>query len=874
MVTISNYSGLQTLPKPLKENESGKRKRPELLSPAGDFDSLKAAIENGADAVYLGLKEFNARRQARNFNLEELEEAIRYAHLRNKKVYLTTNILIKEREIEKALEHIEKALTFGIDALIVQDIGLAYTLSQLYDGVKLHASTQLNCHNVSTALFLKELGFKRIVLSRELTLSEVKKIKSESGVEVEIFAHGALCYSYSGQCLMSSFVGRRSGNRGLCAQPCRLSYQIVINKDGKDLHLDTLGDYPISTKDLCTLSLIPEILEAGIDALKIEGRLKSPEYVAVVTKVYRREIDRAVANPANYYLLRESIEQLEEVFSRGFSAAYLGGIRDNRMMSYTRPNNRGAFVGRVVYVDSYSGKVGIKLRKTISKGDILEFWVSKEGRVVQEVKSLSIEGREVDEALEGKRAEVVVEKDRHLIKAGDRVYRVYNAKLNYEAEASFKKQGQFKIPVKIFVKILKNEPVYASAMTEDAEVEITTEIFPEESKGKDLSFETVKTQMKKLGDTAYELVFFEAMIGERLFLPLRKINQIRRDLIEKLDRARLLSKKPDYSKKASFESIIAEGEEKRKVYTPALTVKAADYETAKAALEAGADIVYLKPPPYRGQEKLTEEKLLRLREIATLRDKWLGLSTPNVIKDSEIDYYLNFLKKHSEIFDVVLVDNHGFLLEAQKVHRNIVGDYHLNIFNSRAFAAYRKASVRRLTLSLELSADEIDHVLRRVDIPVEVIVHGDVEVMTAEHCLLLVISDGNDRYAKTGMTACAMKGGGEERPAYCEMGMAYIEDEKEYRFPIMTDIFCRGHIFNSKVLCAASVISKLRAAGINYFRLELLLPRSQKEVSFLVKSYRSLIDDASSKNNYHLRSLSKKICSNGFTTGHYHRGVF
>lgn len=874
MTAFSDYTVLQTLSEVQQEVQSRRRQKPELLAPAGDFDSLKAAVENGADAVYIGLKEFNARRQARNFTLRELDEAVRYAHLRNKKIYLATNILIKESELKKALDHIDKSLTSGIDGLIVQDLGLASILLRLYEGIRLHASTQINCHNTTTALFLKNLGFARIVLARETTLEEVRKIKRESGTEIEIFGHGALCFSYSGQCLLSSLVGRRSGNRGLCTQPCRLPYSLVIENEEIRVEPEMLGEYPISTKDLCVVAVLPEIIKSGIDALKIEGRLKSAEYIAVVTRVYRREIDRAVLNPSGYRPLRESIDKLDEVFSRGFSSAYLAGIRDSRMMSYTRPSNRGAFIGRVVYVDNYAGGVGIALRKDISKGDVLEFWVSRGGRVAQEVKTIFLDGKEVEEISKDKRAEIVVDKNRHLIKPGDRVHRIFNYKLNRESEIIFKGEKCSKIPVKIFVKVIKGEPVCVLAFSDDTEVEIITEIYPEESRHKQLTAESIKKQIEKLGDTPYELVSFEALVDEKLFLPLKQLNQVRRDLIKKLDEAKLMSKKPGYVKRYRDKNILSNVEVKRELLDPVLTVKIINFEAAEAALEAGADIVYLKVPSYRGQEELTEEKIFTLRTLASLKGKWLGLSIPNIVKDNEIDLYVRFLKKYHNGFDVILVDNPGILIEAQKFHHNVVGDYHLNVFNSRTLTAFKGEKLRRLTLSVELSEEEIEDILKKVAIPMELIVYGDIEVMTSEHCPLLALSNSNIADERLILTGCLLAGKSSGTPAFCEIGTVYLKDEKAYEFPVMTDIFCRGHIFNSRVLCAPSVISRMRFSGVNFFRLELLLKRSGNEIRTVVGNYRKLLDAISEEKDKIVEVLMREICIRNYTTGHYQRGVF
>lgn len=286
-------------------------KIPELLSPAGDFESLKAAVQNGANAIYLGASSFNARANASNFSLEELEEAIFYCKLRNVKVYLTLNTLINNDEIHEATNLAVSAYNLGIDGIIIQDLGLAKILHDNYPEIPLHASTQMTIYNLEGVKKLEALGFKRIVLARELPISEIKNICENTSVEIEVFIHGALCVCYSGQCLMSSFIGGRSGNRGKCAQPCRLPYTLM--KNGKEI---SKPSYLLSTKDICSIDFLPELISSGIASFKIEGRLKAPEYVGLVTKTYRKYIDLALSN-TNYKVDEIDKKNLMQVFNRG-----------------------------------------------------------------------------------------------------------------------------------------------------------------------------------------------------------------------------------------------------------------------------------------------------------------------------------------------------------------------------------------------------------------------------------------------------------------------------------------------------------------------------------------------------------------------------
>lgn len=298
----------------------------ELLAPAGDWDSLLAAVNNGADAVYLGGSRFSARAYAANFERDRLEEAVEFAHLRGVKIYVTVNTLIKDAEMAEALDFLHFLHQIGVDAVIIQDVGLLELVRRYLPGLPLHASTQMTVHNPAGALYLAAKGIRRIVLARELTLEEIKEIKAKSGVEVEVFVHGALCICYSGQCLLSSLIGARSGNRGRCAQPCRLEYRLLAG--GKEVKVEA-GRHLLSPADLMALPLLPRLQAAGVDVLKIEGRMKSPEYVATVTRVYRRALDRLAAGQFTYS--REDVLELARIFSRGFTSGYLEGNQGRDM---------------------------------------------------------------------------------------------------------------------------------------------------------------------------------------------------------------------------------------------------------------------------------------------------------------------------------------------------------------------------------------------------------------------------------------------------------------------------------------------------------------------------------------------------------------
>ncbi|MFZ5647205.1 MAG: peptidase U32 family protein, partial [Bacillota bacterium] len=320
--------------------------KPELLAPAGGWEAFTAAVENGADAVYLGGKMFNARQSADNFDNDDLKRAVEYAHLRGVKIYVTVNTLIADGEMEDALEFLFALHNTGADAAIIQDAGLASLARKTIPELQLHASTQMTAHNSPGVMSLLEQGFSRVVLARELSLKEISEIKKTTGADLEVFIHGALCIAYSGQCLLSSMIGGRSGNRGRCAQPCRMQYVLTDGAGSPLVNPAEAGEYLLSPRDLNISAHIPDLISAGINSFKIEGRMKRPEYVATVVRVYRSLIDRALSGDP-YFVEEKQESDLAQIFNRDFTTGYFFGGQGRDMMSYKRPNNRGVRLGRV-----------------------------------------------------------------------------------------------------------------------------------------------------------------------------------------------------------------------------------------------------------------------------------------------------------------------------------------------------------------------------------------------------------------------------------------------------------------------------------------------------------------------------------------------
>ena len=413
----------------------------ELTAPAGGWDQLVAAVNAGADSVYLGYKKFGARAYAENFDINQIKKAVVFAHSRGVKVYLTLNTLVKDREIPEVINFLNEYIYICSDGIIIQDYGIYKILKDLFKTIPIHASTQLNIHNIYSLKLSGNLGFKRVILAREMTLDEIKDLCKKKLMEIEVFGHGSQCYSYSGSCYFSSFVGGRSGNRGKCTQPCRMKYKLLERDAGKYNYIIADGGYIFSKSDLCILDIIPEIIAAGISALKIEGRMKSPEYVGMVTKIYRKYIDLYYENPLNFNVDEYDFYKLAQIFSREMRTGYLKQKYPKEIISLKKSGSIGNFLGRVYKID-YEGNdnrknllvksIYIRSRWKINKGDIIEIW-TKKGNSRINIGNFKL----IDEKDKRYTYEITLNK-RNSILEKDRVFKYFDKKIDDEAKSLFK----------------------------------------------------------------------------------------------------------------------------------------------------------------------------------------------------------------------------------------------------------------------------------------------------------------------------------------------------------------------------------------------------------------------------------------------------
>ncbi len=493
----------------------------EVLSPAGSFDSLEAAVRAGADAIYLGGSSFGARAFAGNFDEEELLRAIDYAHLHKKRIFLTINTLFKERDFDELYDYLLPYYKEGLDAVIVQDVGVAAFVREAFPQMDLHASTQMTAMGVESARFLEELGFDRIVPARELSLGEIADIKRETNLEIETFVHGALCFSYSGQCLMSSMLGGRSGNRGRCAQPCRLPYGLYENgqRIGKKAE-----QYLLSPKDLCSLEILPDILRAGTNSLKIEGRMKRPQYVAAVTRQYRRYVDLFLENPDKFTVRPEDVQELMELYNRGgFTKGYYLTHNGRDMMSMKRPNHMGYYVGKIETIKK--NQIGFVAETEIHKKDILEISLGQDDKV------------ELTSPVDGKKGSKIILNANKLrrLRVGMPIYRTRNENLINSIQ-----KETINIEKKEILKGNIRFQVGKSAMIQLAFGDILVEVAGEEvlkAKSAPITREKLLSKLLKTGNTPFDIEIEDVVMDQDAFLPMGAINQLRRDALDAMERA-------------------------------------------------------------------------------------------------------------------------------------------------------------------------------------------------------------------------------------------------------------------------------------------------------------------------------------------------
>lgn len=791
----------------------------ELLAPAGEFESLRAAVLNGADAVYVGGKSFSARQFAGNFNDDEMAQAVRFCHAYNVKIFVTINTLMNNSEIKDAVNYAAFLYSIGVDAVIVQDIGFLKTLREQIPDFEVHGSTQMTVHNLEGVNLLYEMGVKRIVLSRELSLKEIKYIKENTKAEIEVFVHGALCISFSGQCLFSSMIGGRSGNRGKCAQPCRMQYR--INDKGEKA-------YFLSPKDMAALDFLQEIVNIGVDSLKIEGRMKKPEYVATVISSYRRALDGKTSP--------EDFEKVAQAFNRGgFTSGYFLGKQGNEMMSTSRPKNWGTYLGTVV---SVKGKfASVKLEKPLNIGDGVELFNREKGAPVS---SIRVRGNNVEAAKAGEIAEIYLEGAR----PKDVVHKSFDIKLVREAEESFKGKNILKSPLKASFRAVKGSRITLTLSTPSGKY---IEVFgdePEIAVKTPTTEEKVRESLSKTGDTPFYFEIINIEMDKDIAVPASKINSLRREGIERL--LDELQNKHEL-KKLDLRLQIQRSKEGA---APKIAVTTGRIDIACASIDAGCHVVFY------GGDKLrinngSFEDVVKYSNGRALVYPWI----PEIVLEEHDKIKSDILRYKSMEIDRALCGNLGIYSLLKDENFNVYLDRGFNIFNSNACSTFENCGC---FLSPELNFRQLRDLISKTNKTAIVMVHGRIKLMVNRNCII-------GSAMGHGKTGC---------PSLCGNTINYITDRMGEKFAVATDWQCRSHIYNSKVLCSIEHMREILSLNTDYVLMN-FLDEKASEAALAVRAYKDGIErgmegnfDLSEAGDALLKSLQGNM-----TKGHFFRGV-
>lgn len=823
----------------------------ELLAPAGNMEALRAAVESGADAVYLSGKMFGARAYAGNFDKKELKEAVKFAHLRNVKIHVTVNTLVDNAEIPELVDYLRCLYEAGADAVLVQDLGAARIAHEVVPDLPLHASTQMTVNNLAGVLSLQELGFSRVVLAREVTLKDIRHICRSCNVEIEVFAHGALCICYSGQCLMSSMIGGRSGNRGRCAQPCRLPYSLV-DKSGQNILKDA-GQYLLSPRDMNTIDLIPDLIEAGVSSLKLEGRMKKPEYVAVVVNSYRQKID------AYYHktdLTEDVKKNLAQIFNRDFTTAYLEKRQGRFMMSDKRPNNRGRLIGRVVRYDDKMNYAVIKLTEKVSVGDTIDFWVKVGGRISTNVSAIFVKNKKTAEAAAGMEAIIPVPGRVH---THDRVFKVFDIKLMQNAKSFFSSNTpvrRISLDIKATAKL--GEPFRLEAVDDDGfSSNVVSDFIVENALKRATDAQAVEKQMNRLGATIYELRRLDCVIDDNVIVPMSVMNDTRRILVERLINLRL--KKYDRP-----QSVIIDDnkwqrffeQNKKTAIRPQLVIAADTIPKVQAAVKNGADIVLFGGDSYQ-HEFITADMYRQTVQICIKSGCKAAFATPRIIRDSEQTAFFKWLENIQDL-PIEAIYAHS-LAQMYLIHKKgntpIWADYSFNTYNNATVSFLADYNIQGATVSPELNFKQIKALARSSELPLECIVHGNMELMISEYCVIGSFLGNLDKGSCT-------------KP--CEKNKYWLCDRKNEKFPIVTDQFCHMHILNAKELNMLAHLPEFEPSGINRVRIDGRY-MNDKELGKITKLYKEVLIEG--KNHVALMPENIAKYETNITRGHYFRGV-
>ena len=841
---------VSTVPTESVKNEPGAAKMarlPELLAPAGDWDCAKAAVENGADAIYFGLEKFNARMRAHNFTEADLQKLMEFLHRRGVKGYVTFNTLVFENELADAEKYLRAIISAGVDAAIVQDVGICRLIRKLSPDFPIHASTQMTVTSAGGVEFARELGCNLVVLARECSIKEIEKIHAASGAEfempLEVFVHGALCVAYSGQCLTSESLGGRSANRGECAQACRMPYDLV--SDGKPV---PLGDkrYLLSPQDLAGLEILPELVRAGVASLKIEGRLKAPEYVASITKVYRSALDklfsrqdtRAQSKEENLNLVSSALGgstssryDMEMSFSRGLHTGWFGGIDNQKLVHARFGKKRGVFLGEVTRVQGE--KVTLQLQAPLKLGDGVVFDAGRpdekeEGGRIYGIKNFQGQSTRTEESvLEFGHGDI----DFNRIHAGDKLWKTNDPELDKRLRQSFAGDApRFQRLIEIEVHGHAGKPLTLIARDEIGHVVQLDSAMPlEKAEKRPLTTERLREQLGRLGGTPFALGGLKNDLSGEVMLPVSELNRLRREAAIELE---TLSARPK-----CWQLNSRQGAEAQNLTSPAsrrpggkgdsseLIVLVRSLSQLEAASNCGVTTVYCEfEDPKKYREAVMLFHTARGCQLGTgNRESGIFVAPPRIFKTGEEWILKQVLSSNADGYLIRNYDHLKFFAGCRKR-----GDYSLNIANRLAADYFKnKFGLERITPSYDLNFSQLEALLQAAPPEwFEVTIHQHMPMFHMEHCVFCAfLSDGTD------YTNCG-------RP--CDTHVVKLRDRVGAEHALKADAGCRNTVFNSQTQTGAEYIAKMVELGVRNFRVE-FLDESPETVERTITKYRQLL---------------------------------
>ncbi len=822
---------------------------PELLAPAGSLDAVRAAVANGADAVYCGASKFNARDDGAQLTLDDLEQACLIAHERGVRIYLTLNILIKPHELADALGFLGECIARGVDAAIVQDIGLIRLIQRIYPGFEIHGSTQLTVHDSAGARVMERLGISRVVLARENTLDDIREIHAAvPKLGLESFVHGALCIAYSGQCLMSGMISDRSANRGSCAQSCRKDYVLSDSATGEELD----RGYLISAKDLGAWEHLPAIAAAGIGCLKIEGRKKKSEFVATVTRGYRDFLRRVEAGTFTAPSFEE-VQPLVQIFSRGFTGGMYGGREGRGYITRTQPDNRGVELGVVTGFER--GELFVEVRAPIAERDGLGFEPPGGGHL--ESTGFAAGPVRTIEVRDGIHRQAI--RARQRVPVGWRVVRSAHAALLESARASFADVGREprrrRVALDIRVFGAAGAPLKVVARAAEDEVTVRSDLPLAAAQTRALDAAQLREQLGRLGETPFALAELDISgLGSGLFLPVSELNRLRQRAVDELvlhrDWARQATEHEHASRIATAVHDVSRRAPASVPDEPRLVAEVWRLEDAEQAVEQGADEVVLDvflrhpfPPVTRVDA---------FRALAAARGVAFRLRVPTIVRPAE----RKKLDKWLALGTPLLSGHLGLLAELASEGRDVVADYAVNCFNAHSAGELFALGAGRITPSVELTADELTALVAPWEgRGFEVFLFGRPEGMTLEHCVLSAAFDRTPTHCRDLCTKTHLD--------------THLRDPAGYDFPVATDYACRNRLLHSRPVDGSESLPRLWASGIRHYRLVFNVPGDQ--VGEVVRRYRAALANVAAGRP--TTRATADLLGAAFTRGHFARAV-